>query len=165
MDRIALETLRQELLSDGRIVLDSFSKAGKRMALKSDVGYEGCAHHLCRLYNAVEQMGLRVTKAFENHIDDDQGWHTALLGRISIPISGVRPALIPKELKNALEELKGFRHVFVHAYELELDPEKLALLLKYAERVASRFPALTEAFVEEVARQQGLDKAPQTETP
>lgn len=72
----------------------------------------------------------------------------------------MRPALLPRELKNPLEELKGFRHVFVHAYELELDPEKLALLLKYAERVASKFPALTEAFVEDVKRQQGLDKAP-----
>jgi hypothetical protein len=160
MDRIALETVRQELLNDSKVVLDAFSKAGKRMALKSEVGYEGCAHHLCRLYNAVEQMGLRVAKAFENHIDDEQGWHTALLGRISIPIAGVRPALIPKELKNPLEELKGFRHVFVHAYELELDPEKLALLLKYAERVAAEFPGLAEKFVEQVKRQHGLDKAP-----
>ena len=37
MDRIALETLRQELLNDSKIVLDAFSKAGKRMALKSEV--------------------------------------------------------------------------------------------------------------------------------
>lgn len=160
MDRIGVETLRQELLNDSKILLDAFSKAGKRMSLKSEVGYEGCAHHLCRLYNAVEQMGLRVAKAFENHIDDEQGWYTALLARVSIPIDGVRPALIPKELKNPLEELKGFRHVFVHAYELELDPEKLALLLKYAERVAREFPALPEAFIGQVKRQQGLDKAP-----
>jgi hypothetical protein len=160
MDRIALETLRQELLNDSKIVLDAFSKAGRRMALDSEVGYEGCAHHLCRLYNAVEQMCLRVAKAFENHIDDEQGWRTALLARISIPIAGVRPALIPRELKNPLEELKGFRHVLVHAYDLELDPEKLTLLMKYAERVASEMPTLAEAFIERVKRQQGLDKAP-----
>ncbi|HEV2269828.1 MAG TPA: hypothetical protein VGR92_10230 [Steroidobacteraceae bacterium] len=160
MDRIALETLRQELLNDSKIVLDAFSKAGKRLALKNEVGYEGCAHHLCRLYNAVEQTGLRVAKAFENHIDDEQGWHTALLARISIPIVGMRPALIPKDLKNPLEELKGFRHVFVHAYDLELDPEKLALLLKYAARVAAEFPALAEAFIEQVKQQHGLDKVP-----
>ena len=135
-------------------------EAGKRIALESEVGYEGCAHHLCRLYNAAEQMGLRVAKAFENHIDDEQGWHTALLSRISIPIAGVRPALIPKELKNPLEELKGFRHVFVHAYDLELDPEKIALLMKYAERVAAEFPALPEAFIEKAEHEQGLDQAP-----
>lgn len=158
MDRIALETLRQELLNDSKILLDAFSKAGQRLALQSEVGYEGCAHHLCRLYNAVEQMGLRVAKAFENHIDDEQGWHTALLARISIPIAGVRPALIPRALKNPLEELKAFRHVFVHAYDLALDPEKLALLLKYAGRVAAEFPALAEAFIEQVQHEQGLDK-------
>lgn len=160
MDRIALETLRQELLNDSRIISDAFSKAGRRMALESDVGYEACAHHLCRLYNAVEQMGLRIAKAFENHIDDEEGWHTALLARISIPIAGVRPALIPRELKNPLEELKGFRHVFVHAYDLELDPEKLALLMKYAERVVAGIPAAADSFIEQVKRQQGLDKAP-----
>ena len=160
MDRIALETLRQELLNDSNIVLDACSKAASRLALKSEVGYEGCAHHLCRIYNAIEQMGLRVAKAFENHIDDEQGRHTALLARISIPIAGVRPALIPRELKNPLEELKGFRHVFVHAYDLVLDPEKLALLLKYAQLVAGAFPALPEAFIQEVERQQGLDQAP-----
>jgi uncharacterized protein YutE (UPF0331/DUF86 family) len=79
---------------------------------------------------------------------------------LSIPIAGVRPALIPRELKNPLEELKGFRHVLVHAYDLELDPEKLTLLMKYAERVASEMPTLAEAFIERVKRQQGLDKAP-----
>jgi hypothetical protein len=160
MDRIALETLRRELLEDSKIVLDAFSKAGKRIALKSEVGYEGCAHPLCRLYNAIEQMGLRVAKAFENHIDDEQGCHIALLARISMPIDGVRPALFPKGLKNPLEELKGFRHVFVHAYDLELDPEKLALPMKYAERVASEAPASAAAFIEQVQRQQGLDKTP-----
>ena len=55
-------------------------------------------------------------KAFENHIDDEQGWHAALLDRMSIAIEGVRPALMPLELKNPLHELRGFRHVFVHAY-------------------------------------------------
>lgn len=65
MDRIALETLRQELLSDGKIVLDAFSKAGKRMALESEVGYEGCAHHLCRLYKdrGIHRAGETATGA------------------------------------------------------------------------------------------------------
>ena len=40
----------------------------------------------------------------------------ALLDRMSIAIEGVRPALMPLELKNPLHELRGFRHVFVHAY-------------------------------------------------
>jgi hypothetical protein len=156
MDNLALQTLRDELLDDCRVTLDAFGKAAGRFERREEVAYEGCAHHLCRMYNAFEQMCLRVAKAFENNIDDEQGWHTALLNRLAIRIEGVRPALIPHELKSPLRELKAFRHVFVHAYELELDPDKLALLLKYAREVAERLPALVEAFINEVAQEQGL---------
>jgi hypothetical protein len=50
----------------------------------------------------------------------------------------------------------AFRHVFAHACELEPDPEKLALLLKYAHRVADRRPAPIEDFIREIAREQQL---------
>ena len=153
MDRIGLQTLHDEMRDDARIMQDAFAKASQRFARGDDVGYESCAHQLCRLYNAFEQSGMRVAKAFENHIDDEQGWHVALLNRLSIGIAGVRPALIPHELKNALYELRGFRHVFVHAYDLELDPEKLALVLKYAEQAVVQFPALIERFVGGVEQQ------------
>jgi HepT-like protein len=102
-------------------------------------------------------MGLRVAKAFENNIDDEQGWHSSLLNRLAIQIEGVRPALIPLALKAPLQELKAFRHVFVHAYELELDPGKLELLLKHARTVAGHFPGLIEEFVRKVAREQQIE--------
>ena len=102
-------------------------------------------------------MGLRVAKAFENNIDDEQGWHSSLLNRLAIRITGVRPALIPPELKPPLQELKAFRHVFVHAYELVFDPAKLELLLKYARSVADRLPALAEDFIGQVAREQQIE--------
>jgi len=74
MDNLALQTLRDELLDDCRVTSDAFGKAASRFERREEVAYEGCAHHLCRLYNAFEQMGLRVAKAFENNIDDEQGW-------------------------------------------------------------------------------------------
>ncbi len=158
MDNLALQTLHAEMLDDCRVTLEAFRKAAVRFALKEEIAYEGCAHHLCRLYNAVEQMGLRVAKVFENNIDDEQGWHSALLNRLATRIEGVRPALVPQEMKQPLRELKAFHHVFVHAYELELDPEKLALLLKYAGIVAEKLPGLVEAFTRAVAQEQGLQE-------
>ncbi|MBE7502273.1 MAG: hypothetical protein HS113_18640 [Verrucomicrobiales bacterium] len=157
MDRVALQTLREEMRDDCRVVRDALRKAEARFARRDEVGYESCAHQLCRLYNAFEQMGLRVAKAFENSIDDEQGWHSALLNRLSLRIEGVRPALIPGEAKPPLQELKAFRHVFVHAYELVLDPEKLALLLKYARQVDDGLAGWVEAFIENVAREQGME--------
>jgi hypothetical protein len=47
--------------------------------------------------------------------------------------------------------------VFVHAYELTLDPAKLELLLKYARRVADRLPALAEDFIGTVASEQQIE--------
>jgi hypothetical protein len=156
MDAIAVQTLREEMLDDCRVAREAFAKAVVRFERREEVAYEGCAHQLCRLYNAIEQMGLRVAKAFENNIDDEQGWHSALLNRLAIKIEGVRPALLPQALKLPLRELRAFRHVFVHAYELELDPEKLALLLKYARSVVEALPGLVDRFVREVATQHGI---------
>jgi hypothetical protein len=157
MDRVELQTLREEMLNDCRVAVEAFRKARVRFARQEEVAYEACAHQLSQMYNAIEQLGLRVAKAFENSIDDEKSWHGALLSRLTIRIAGVRPALIPPELKLPLSELKGFRHVFVHAYDLELDPEKLALLLKYAEQVAGRLPGLLEEFIRQVAHEQQID--------
>jgi len=157
MDRLELQTLRGELLNDCRVAAEAFHKAVERFQRQDEIGREACAHQLSRMYNVLEQMGLRVAKVFENSIDDEKGWHGALLTRLALRIEGVRPALIPQELKLPLNELKSFRHVFVHAYDLELDPEKLALVLKYARQVAECLPALAERFVCSVAREQQIE--------
>ena len=156
MDAVGLQTLHAEMMDDCRVVRDAFGKATDRFNRKDEIAYEACAHQLGRMYNAVEQLALRIAKAFENTVDDEQGWHSALLSRLAIKIEGVRPAFFPPELKAPLQELKAFRHVFVHAYELEIDPEKLALLLKYARAVVDVLPSSVDAFVREVSREQGL---------
>ena len=158
MDAIALQTLRGEMLDDARVIREALDKALVRFERGEEIAYEGCAHQLCRLYNAFEQMSLRVAKAFENNIDDEQGWHTSLLNRLAIKIEGIRPAMIPPEFKQPLQELKAFRHVFVHAYELELDPGKLGLLLKYARNVADRLPQMVEDFIGAVAKEQQIKR-------
>lgn len=83
MDSIALQTLRDEILTDCQVAIEAQRTTSKRFETGEIAGYEACAHHLCRMYNAIEQMGLRIAKAFENNIDDEQGWHTALLGRLA----------------------------------------------------------------------------------
>lgn len=157
MDDLGLRTLRDELREGTRVALDAWKTAELRFPENAASGFEGCAHHLARLYNVIEQIALRVAKAFENRIDDESGWHAELIGRLSTRIEGVRPALFTPELRQPLRELRGFRHVFTHAYELELDPDKLRLLLKYAGQVAPRLLELCQAFVREVAEKEGID--------
>jgi len=146
------------LFADCRVAEAARRVAEERLREDHPAGLEGCAHHLARLYNVVEQMALRVAKAFENQIDDDAGWHAELIGRLSLAIEGVRPALFSVELRQPLRELRGFRHVFTHAYELELDRDKLKLLLKYAAQAVPRLESLCRDFIRQVAKQEGLDE-------
>lgn len=157
MDAVGLATLDREMREDCRVIREAFRDACERIGHPGAIGAEACAHHLCRFYNAFEQMGLRVAKAFENHIDDEGGWHTTLLTRLTLEIEGIRPALVPRGLKGPLRELKGFRHVFVHAYDLELDPEKLTLLLKYARQVDEAVENAVARFVASVRQMHGIE--------
>lgn len=161
MDELALRELRDELRADAQVAESAWQTAEQRFAENRPSGLEACAHHLARLYNVIEQMALRVARAFENRITADAGWHAELIGRLAISIEGVRPALFPAELRQPLRELRGFRHVFTHAYDLELDPDKLKLLLKYASQVAPRMRSICEDFVRQVAAQEGMDEKTQ----
>ena len=157
MDVLELQTLASELVDDAAVAVEALALAERRYAEGTPASFDSCAHHLSRCYNVIEQMGLRVAKAFENSLDDDKGWRTELIRRLSIRIPSVRPALFSEDIRQPLQELRAFRHVFVHACDLGIDPDKLALILKYGRTVADRLPALVTAFVATVAKDQGLE--------
>jgi hypothetical protein len=96
-------------------------------------------------------MALRIAKAFENNIDDEEGWHMELIRRLSIEIPGVRPPLFSAELLADLQELRAFRHVVRHAYNLTLRKDRLLPLIDGAERAAEGIPAACESFFTIVA--------------
>ena len=157
MDGIALKTLREEMLNDSRLAADAFKKAEARFERGDEIGYESCAQQLSRLYNAFGQSGLRVAKAFENNLDDEQGWHGALLNRLAIGIPGIRPAFVPAELKLPLSELKGFRHVFVHAYDLQLEPGKTCLAVEICKTNGGSISRLDRKIHSRVATEQAIE--------
>ncbi len=157
MDAVALAMLRGELMQDARVVRAAGDLARERIAGDSPAALEGCAHHLARMFNVIEQAMLRIAKAFENNIDDEKGWHAALIRRMTIRVEGVRPPFIANENVQPLHELRAFRHVWTHAYDLRLDPEKLRLLLTYASQVEPLFPGWVEDFIRRVSEMHGID--------
>ena len=88
------------------------------------------AYILHNIYGAVENIFEQVSRTFENHVTDPAQWHRELLTKMFLEIPKVRPAVLPSDLRNFLNDLRGFRHVFRHAYEFELDAEKLKLLVR-----------------------------------
>jgi len=97
-------------------------------------------------------MGLRVAKACENNIDDEKGWHVELIRRLSLSIPEVRPAFFPKQIIADLGELRGFRHVVVHAYDLVLKKDRVAALLDASQRVSSKMRGLAQEFLDGLAK-------------
>ena len=138
---------------DSQVIPEEFSQHPGGRGSQQEA--ESCAYHLARLYNVLEQVSLRVARAFENCLDDESGWHVELLRRLAIGIPHVRPPLWPQTLLEDLQELRGFRHVFRHAYEPSLRPDRLPPLLDAADRVACALPGCVQAFVRAVAVQQG----------
>ena len=50
-----------------------------------------------------------------------------------LDIEGIRPRLLSEESFKILDELRGFRHVFRHAYSYELEHERV---LKLADKAS-----------------------------
>lgn len=80
---------------------------------------------LHNLYCAIEDLFKQIAATFENQVDDPSTYHRELLKKMTIEVPGVRPAVISRERLPALDELRGFRHVYRHAYMYELDPERI----------------------------------------
>lgn len=150
MDEISLAILAAETKEDCRVIAEAAELARLRYEEESPSGVEAAAYQLTRSYNVLEQVATRVAQAFENHIEDRQGWHTELIRRLSLDIPGIRPPLFPPEMVSELRELRGFRHIFVHSYDLSIDKEKVGVLISRAREVATKMPSVCEDFISRV---------------
>jgi hypothetical protein len=146
LDKLGIAALQSELQADCQVLADAVALARSRFGSATPPELDACAFQLTRSYNVVEQIGLRIAKAFENHIDDERGWHTELIRRLTLNIPGVRPAFLPIDLAQDLRDLRNFRHVIVHAYDLTLQAERLLPILLSAERIAARMSTLCDTF-------------------
>ena len=97
----------------------------------------------------------RICDGFENHLEKRGDYHERLIQRLSLDLDGIRPAFIPHGRASDIRELKGFRHITRHAYDLTLRADRLAELARIAEQLAEELPAWCAGFVGRVRAQQG----------
>jgi len=90
---------------------------------KKDTVYIGFLLH--NLYCALEDLMEETAKTFENTLDDTSKYHRELLKKMLLNVRGIRPQLWSGETFSLLDELRGFRHIFRHAYGYELDSKKV----------------------------------------
>lgn len=90
------------------------------------------AYHLHSLYSAFENIFQNVAATFENSVDDMGRWHAQLVERMKLDMMPIRPALLNEQSFDVIDELRRFRHMFRHAYSMNLDAERLDLVVRKA---------------------------------
>jgi hypothetical protein len=155
VDAIGLTVLLMEIEADCAVIQEAAHKAQVRLGESTDGRLEACAYELARLYNILEKILERICHAFENHFDKQGDYHERLIRRLSLSLPGIRPAFIPKDSVRAVRELKGFRHVVRHAYDLEFREERLKELAALATQLAVQLPVWSVDFGERIRDEQG----------
>ncbi len=105
------------------------------------------AYHLHNLYNAFENIFRSIAGVFENDVAHSERWHARLLDHMRLDVMPLRPAVIDDEAYKALDELRRFRHLFRHAYAIELDPQRLDLVWRKALKLKGIYREQLDVFV------------------
>jgi len=119
-----LSTIRSELKNQIALIDGLLTRTLERAARieSGDASHvESTAFQVNNYYSAVEDLLRIVAAAFENNITDVSRWHSELIDRMTLDISGVRPALLSTMTAARLHRLRSFRHFFRHAYRVDLD--------------------------------------------
>ncbi|MBI5830190.1 MAG: hypothetical protein HZB20_11785 [Chloroflexi bacterium] len=152
----SMKLLRADIAADEQVIarlFEALSNVWDRLDASEQTIVAG--YYLHNLYMAFEHIFERIAESFENQIADKSQWHAQLLRRMTLDVPDVRPHLIDSETYECLDELRRFRHVFRSAYTINLDKDRLGLVVKRAKRLRELYPA-------EFSRFQGfLDKVGQ----
>ena len=135
MDKEKIAVLKAQIDSQIGEIENIYAKIEERKRIEGITAVESISYQLHNLYSAFEDLFKITAKAFENHINDINRYHTELLKRMTMHIEGVRPSLISKESYMLLDSLRSFRHFFRHAYGYELDERKVDIVLEDAARL------------------------------
>jgi hypothetical protein len=103
-----------------------------KLAVDDDVILESIAYQIHNLYCATEDLLKIVASCFENNISNSSQWHSLLLQRMTMEIPDIRPAFLSYNTHAILNNLRGFRHFFRHAYGTTIEYEQLKINLDKA---------------------------------
>jgi len=140
MDKNRLIILESELADQIKVIDEVYEKIEKRRPSfkESEEGIESMAYQLHNLYGAYEELFEIVASYFENELGGAK-YHSDLLKRMNLVIKGVRPQLISDELYKLFDELRRFRHLFRHAYGMELNPEMVERICDITDQIRKKF--------------------------
>ncbi len=120
--------IRREIFELEKIrehVLRRWQKASK------DEDYLGSvAFDLQSLYQGVERVFETISKSVDRSVPTGEKWHKMLLEQMANEVPGIRPAVISMRTREALDNLRMFRHLAHNIYTFNLDPRRIKSLVE-----------------------------------
>ena len=147
--RESIQLLKADIAADEQVIArlyDMLANAWDMLETPEQTIVAG--YYLHNLYMAFEHIFERVAETFENQVADKSQWHAQLLRRMTLDVPGMRPHLIDGDTYECLDELRRFRHVFRSAYTINLDRERLGLVINRARRLRDLYPGQLTRFQE-----------------
>jgi len=142
------ERIRSELVDLNRLV--ERAQEGLRRAQRSDddLYLDSVALNLYGFYAGLERLFELTAAIVDGAMPQGANWHQILLQQMAAEVPGVRPAVISEELRDSLDEYRGFRHVVRHVYTFSFDPVKVQKLVEQAPAVFAQLRVELLAFAD-----------------
>ncbi len=117
-----------------------------RTTTPTEIELSALAATLHCFYTGVENIFKRVAVELDGEPVRGEAWHRELLLRMKTPTAH-RPALLPEDLHDTLNEYLRFRHVFRNAYSFDLDWQKMSPLVLRLEETFQKLEIALDVFL------------------
>jgi hypothetical protein len=108
-----------------KVVDRSLLLAGKALKSGDDGYWDGVALNLHSFYSGAERIFEDIARTIDGNIPSGAEWHIGLLVQMTSESADRRPAVISNDVRNALDEYRGFRHVVRNVYAFNFRPSRL----------------------------------------